>query len=188
MARPRTAVLTMLAAATMALGASGCDSLSAHAGGPSPAASRSIRPAADVGGACLLIDYDDIAATIGVRFAVAAAARQGETSTCAVQGASTPYPDLVLAVTPTIADAAAFNATIRPPAGTAVGELGLVAYTVPVQATATTGPGVEVGWLTGNGRLIMMQYHLAPAANPADVLAATQGVIAFAKRVDFSSS
>jgi hypothetical protein len=192
MARPRTAVLITLALTPLTLAttllASGCDSLSARAGGPRPSASHSTQPAAEVGGACQLLDYDDIAATIGVRFAVAAAAHQGETSTCAVQGLSAPYPDLVLAVTPTIADAAAFNATVRPAAGTQVDQLGLVAYTVPVAATATTGPGVEVCWLTGNARLIMMKYDLAPGAKPEDALAATPGVIAFAKRVDFTSS
>jgi hypothetical protein len=110
-------------------------------------------PAAVSGGACQLLDYDGIADALGVRFDVAAASRQGDTYTCVVQNSKASRPDLALAVTKTTADAAIFRDTMVPKGAQSVKGLGKAAYQARV-----AGPGVEVGWLSGDNRLITLRF------------------------------
>src|SRR6266542_4203552 len=66
---------------------------------------------------------------------------------------------------------------------TAVAELGKVAYSAPTRPEDSAGPGVEIGWLTGDRRLIMLRCHLAPgtaselAARLRERVAASGGTV-----------
>ena len=140
------------------------------------------------GGACQLFDFDGVAQTLGVRFDMAAAAQQGETFSCVLGQNAASYPDLTLAVTPTTVDPPGYRTAVQPPGAVAVPDLGRIGYRRPVPAlSGDSGPGVEVGWLAGNGRLIMLQFRFAPKATDADVAALTPKLIALARFIDESS-
>jgi hypothetical protein len=141
-------------------------------------------PAAAAGGACQLLDYDSVAAQIGTRFDTAGAAAEDETYTCALTLAGQDYPDLTLAVTATEADEAIFTATVTPSGSTAVKGLGRVGYRIGIAASAKSGPGVEVGWLSGNGRVMIMRYTFAARTSGSQVDELTPKLIALAKHVD----
>lgn len=161
----------------MLLAASGCTRAAAEP--PRSVAPVATQwPASVAGGACQLLDYDGIADALGVRFDVAAASRQGDTYTCVVQRGEANRPDLTLAVTETTADAAIFRSTMVPKGAQAVSGLGKAAYRARV-----SGPGVEVGWLSGDGRLITLRYAAVRGGQPI----AVDGLVALAKKVDKSS-
>lgn len=165
----------------VALGLAGCDGGSAQADGPGP-------PASGAGGACVHLDYDQIAETLGPRFAIAAAAQREETYTCVVQPAGASYPDLSLSVTRTAAEYTAFSAGANPPDASVVENLGLVAYTATVQPAGSAGPGIEVGWVAGNARMLVLRYRLPSGASVQDALEQTPKLIALAQRIDYASS
>jgi hypothetical protein len=145
-------------------------------------------PAATEGGACYLLAYDVIEQLVGVSFDVAASSQAGDTFTCVLQqnkGAS--YPDLTLSVTPTAADPAVFTATVRPKSATPVAGLGLIGYQFVRPAAADAGPAVEVGWLSGNERLLVLRYRGPAAAGAADTAALVPKMVALAKKVDQNS-
>src|SRR6266511_2361922 len=132
---------------------------------PKPAAlaqpTRSAVPAGSVGGACHLLDYDVVAKFLVLTFEVAAASQSATTFSCVLRTRAASYPDLALTVTPTKADDKVFRTTVMPDGATPVAELGKVAYSVPAEAGDGAGPGVEVGWLTGDRRLIVLRCRLA---------------------------
>jgi hypothetical protein len=121
---------------------------------------------ADVGGACQLLDYGTIRQTLGFDFDLGAAAEQGTTYTCAVQARRASLPDLVLAVTAATVDENVYKATVQPQGATPVAGVGKVAYSIAVPAHAKAGPGAEVGWLTGDSRLITLRVRLPVSAAP----------------------
>lgn len=190
--------MTKLSAALLAAGCvlatlTACGTKAANAGptpthAAAPAPTRSVAPAGDAGGACQLLDYEDIQETLGDEFSIAAASQVNTTFTCVTQAAGKTLPDLTLAVTSTTADETAFKTTVQPKTATPVPGLGKVAFQSPIPATPTTGPGVDVGWLAGNARLIDLRLRLPLTATPTDVAAAAPRLIALAKRIDLSSN
>jgi hypothetical protein len=128
-------------------------------------------PAALAGGACLLMDFGTVAKQLGITFTVSAAADSSGTYTCVLQESSGTYPNLVLSITATDLSAADFKANVAPTGSTSVPELGKIAYQLQVPATKSAGPAVEIGWLSGNNRLIVFRYTF-PTGTGADVATA----------------
>ncbi|MBN1174942.1 MAG: hypothetical protein JXA67_22480 [Micromonosporaceae bacterium] len=160
---------------------------SGQPGDGAPSGSVQVLPAYEAGGACQLLDYDTIQRTIGLSFSVAAAAQRGETYTCLVQQRGISYPDLALSVSSTIADEKALQTAWMPKGAAKVEGLGKIAYSVPISAASGAGPGAQVGWLSGNKRLLILRVRFAPGT--ADQAAETiPGLIALAQVIDFISS
>jgi hypothetical protein len=170
--------------------ATGCSgNANADSGGqPNASATPTRWPAAQSGGACQLLDYDVIEATIGVRFAVAASATSTATFTCVLQPDGAGLPDLTLAVTATEADMSVFHSTVIPKGATTIEDLGKISYRVGVPASATAGPGVEVGWLSSNQRLMVLRFHSATGTAQADVDALAPKLVDLAKKIDLTIS
>jgi len=170
-------------AALIALGVGGC---SEDATADPTQGSR--WPAAAAGGACQLLDYETVAEQTGTRFDTAGAATKDETFTCALTQAGRDYPDLTLAVTATIADQVIFTATVTPSGATAVKGLGTIAYRVGIAASTKTpvksGPGVEIGWLSANGRLMIMRYTSATGTTAGQIDDLTPKLVALADLID----
>ncbi len=141
-------------------------------------------PASVAGGACELLDYGTIEAALKVRFDVAAASRQGKTSTCVVRDSKASQPELMLAVTSTTVDATIFRATMVPGRAQKLTGLGKAAYQASLPASKTDGPAAEVGWLAGDKRLIVLRFTFPPGANPAEVSTLATPLIDLAKQVD----
>ena len=188
--------MTRLSAVSLATGCvlvalTGCGTAAANAG-PTPShgtppPTRSVAPAGDAGGACQLLEYQDIQETLGVQFSVAAASQVDNTFTCVTQATGRTLPDLTLSVTPTAADETVFKSTVQPAGSTPLAGVGKVAYEAPIAASPTAGPGVDIGWLAGNGQLIDLRLRLALKATPQDVADAGPRLVALAKRIDLSS-
>src|SRR5690349_14679245 len=132
-------------------GSAACTKHSASANRAAVNATASASPAAaaagDQGGACQLIEYEMIKATLGLDFSVAAAGQHENTYTCVVQARGASFPDLVLAVTATAADETVFKSTVQPKGATAVAGLGKLGFSTTFPAAGNAGPGIEVGWL-----------------------------------------
>ena len=154
--------------------------------GPAPSPSR--WPAGIAGGACLLLDYEQIEQVIGVAFDVAAAGDALDTFTCVLQPQGASLPDLTLAVTPTTVDSVVFKNTVMPKGSTAVANLGRVAYSAVLPAGASSGPVVEVGWLAGNGRLIVLRFRFPTGAAAGDATALAPKLAELGKKIDLSSA
>jgi hypothetical protein len=93
----------------------GCTS--AAAGAPRAATSPpgSVRqPAEYAGGACQLMNFDLVKASLGVGFDIAGAGNVDDSFTCVLQKVDSPLPDLALAVTPTEADTGLFHDKVAP--------------------------------------------------------------------------
>jgi hypothetical protein len=171
------------AGAVAAAGVAGCTKAAAEVPPPrSPMATQ--WPASVAGGACQLLDYATIDAAIKVRFDVAAASQQGKTYTCVVQHSDASRPDLMLAVTASTADPAVFRSTMVPAKAQSVSGLGKAAYQARIAASKTQGPGVEVGWLSADKRLITLRFTFPPDAGSAEVNAMSGGLVNLAKKVD----
>ncbi len=146
-------------------------------------------PAATAGGACQLLDYGTVEQAVGTSFDVAAGSQQDATYTCVLQNTGLTVPDLSLAVTPTSADPAVFRNTVMPKGAAVLTGLGKVAYRLNVPAVVKTGrgPGVEIGWLSGNNRILVLRYTMpGDAAAPAVEETATK-LFELAKIVDQAS-
>ena len=184
--RTVAAVAGRLALALMALavaaGLAGCD----RAEPKQAAASASAPPpAAAAGGACNLLDFTMVSAMLGAQatFDVAAAGTHLETYTCVLQRHAASLPDLTLAVTPVSSDPTKF--TRSAPAGSvALPGLGKAAYGIVRPAAAGVGPVVEVGWLSANGRLLVLRYRMPPGTKKADSDAMATRLPELAKVVD----
>jgi hypothetical protein len=183
-----TAVLALTAALATGL-ASGCSGdANADSGQSHPGGTRAPQPAALSGGACQLLDYDVVEAAIGVRFAIAASATSAATFTCVLQPDGADLPDLSLAVTATEADMSVFRTSVVPKGGTTIEDLGKLGYRVGVPASATAGPGVEVGWLSANQRLMVLRYRSATGTAQGDVDALAPKLVDLAKKIDLTTS
>jgi hypothetical protein len=184
--------LSILSAAVALTFLTACDPVTARgdaavAAPPAPAPTRTVAPASAAGGACHLLSFADIAATLGVRFDVSAAGKQQKTSACAVQRAGASRPDLVLTATPTEADGAIFAAEVRPKGAAKVKDLGVTAYQRALPPAGGAGPAAEVGWLTGNGRLLTLRFTLPAGADERAGAAALPKLVALARIIDQSS-
>ena len=155
-----------------------------HASAPTP----SRWPAGIAGGACLLLDYQQIEQLTGVSFDVSAAGDALDTFTCVLQQQGASLPDLTLAVTPTTVDSVVFKNTVMPKGATAVANLGRVAYSTVLAAGASVGPVVEVGWLAGNGRLMVLRFRFPAGAAAADATALLPKLVELGKKIDLSSA
>ncbi|ROT32870.1 hypothetical protein EF879_06745 [Micromonospora sp. HM5-17] len=176
--------LCLIGAGLLLLSACGDDSPPPQAI-PAPEVVR--LPAASAGGACQLLDYPVIEEAIGVRFEVSAASRYGKTDTCVVRGEAADGPELALAVSPTTADSGIFADEVVPRGGTSVKGLGKAAYRATTKAAKGSGPGVEVGWLTGNGRLVNLRYTFPEGDEPVDLDEFAGKLVTLAKKIDISS-
>jgi hypothetical protein len=151
---------------------------------PSPAK----LPAQAAGGSCQLLDYGDVATDLGLTFDVAAASQVGQTFSCVLEREGAPLPDLTFAVTLVDAlDVATFKTKVLPAGSAVIGDLGKIGYSRTAPASAGAGPAVEVGWLAGNGRLIVLTCRLAAAASAEDAAALVPRLITQARRIDFTS-
>jgi hypothetical protein len=136
-------------------------------------------PAAYAGGACLLLDYEVIRAILGVDFNVSAAADTSGTYTCVIQDTAAAEPDLTLSITATDLSAAEFIRDVQPKGAKAVARLGRVGYEI-----ALGGPAIEVSWLSGNNRLLVLRYTFPPDAPAATVTAMLPKLADLAHQVD----
>ncbi|GAA5181580.1 hypothetical protein GCM10023322_16580 [Rugosimonospora acidiphila] len=146
------------------------------------------QPAEESGGACQLLDFDEIQAQIGVTFGVAASGNQGNTYTCVLQQTQANLPDLSLALTPSTVDLTTFKKKVSPKGSSSVNELGKVAYSVAVPAGNGAGPGLEVGWLSGNQRLIVLRYQSPNGTAAGDLNALLPKLITLAKQIDLTTA
>ena len=141
-------------------------------------------PASVSGGACQLLDYAAIEAALKVRFDVAAASQQGKTKTCVLRHQQASHPELTLAVSATTADASVFKSTVMPSKAESVSGLGKAAYQARIAAGKADGPGVEVGWLSGNKRLLSLRLIFPPEADAAEADAVATPLVQFAKTIE----
>jgi len=179
-------VLCLVLGLTMAA----CTSQSANANRAAPPLAPkqvSVPPAAAAGGACQLLDWAMIKSSLGLTFAVAAAAQQGDTYTCVTQGRGASLPDLMLAVTATTVDASVYTSTVQPKGAAPVAGVGKVAFSLITPAAAGAGPTAEIGWLAGNSRIIDLRLRLPKNETPASATALLPKLVDLAKKVDLSS-
>ena len=167
---------------------SGCTGPAAGAPrGALAAPSPTREPAESAGGACLLLSYDEVAGALGVDFGISAASSNGDTYTCVLRQLDNPLPDVALSVSPTLADTAVFTASVAPKGSATVTDLGKAGYSRALPASATgAGPGAEVGWLSGDQRLMTLRYRTPPGTPTADTL--VPKLVALARAIDRASS
>ena len=143
-------------------------------------------PASTAGGACRLLDYPTIEQAIGTRFDVSAATANRKTYTCVVQAQEASRPDLALSVTATSADASIFKDEMVPKGAKQVKSLGKAAYRRTLAPGKGHGAGVEIGWLSGDGRLLSLRYTFAAGHDKAVADAFAPKLITLAKKIDTS--
>jgi hypothetical protein len=161
----------------LTLAAAGCDedaSAGPGAGWPIGAAGR----------ACQLLEDATVEAALGTAFDTAGGATVESTHTCVLTRDGQELPDLTLAVSPSSIDELVFTAVVNPSGSTPVAELGRIAYSLPRPADAAKGPGIEIGWLSASGRLMLLRYTFAPDAPPEAVAAMGPKLVDFAKQLD----
>lgn len=175
-------------------GLAGCKITNAAASSPSPMPSISLAPsvgpppdAAMAGGACLLLDFDTINKDLGSSFNTAGAADKNGTYTCVVLAGAATRPNLTLSITATTLTTTDFTATVVPGGTKPVSQLGKIGYLEHIKPAGSTGPAIEIGWLSGNERLIIMRYSMAGGTPDATATAAEAGMTALAKTVDVTT-
>jgi hypothetical protein len=184
----RMVLAVMLAGLTGLVGLTGCGGPAAGAdrrpqAGPSPTR----WPAATAGGACQLLDFDQIASVVGTGFDVAAASQAGATYTCVLEQTRAKLPDLSLSVTATQADAGIFKTTVMPSGAAAVAGLGKSGYSTSLPAGSGAGPAVEIGWLSGNQRLITLRLRTPAGTVLAETAALLPKLVTLAKQIDMTT-
>lgn len=162
----------------------GCGDEAGATAPPAPAPVVATLPAASAGGVCGLLDYEAIEGALGTRFDVAAASTHKDTATCMVQANGAPRPDLMLSVTETAADAATFTSEVAPDGAKSVKGLGKAAYRTAKAASGKIGPTAEVGWLTGDKRLITLRYTCVSDEPKATAEELSVKLVELAKAVD----
>lgn len=140
--------------------------------------------AAGAGRLCPLLDYGVVEQNLGVRFDTAAGGQKDETVTCAVTQSGHDYPFLTVAAAGTNADSLIFEAIVTPDGGTPVTGIGVVSYQLRLPPVGGSGPGLEIGWLSKNHRIIVLRFVFAPGATDADVTAFFPKLVAFANVTD----
>lgn len=173
----------VLAGVTLA----GCDEERPAPRGPIPTPRIVDLPASAAGGACQLLDYPTIEETTGTLFDVAAASTHRDSHSCVLRTETAEQPELAFSVTATKADVEAFKAEMTPDGGKAVSGLGKAAYRLTLAPGKGYGAGVEVGWLSGDGRVLNLRYVFAAGEDRAAADAFAGKVVALAKKLDTSS-
>ena len=191
--RSRRRRATALVAALIAVTAPAACTTAGHGSAPiaPPAPPPSVTPstapptpAALAGGACLLLDFNTVAKQLGTAFTVSAAADTSGTFSCVLQESSGSYPRLTLSITATELSPDDFTADVKPKGSTSVAELGKTAYEAQVSAPESAGPVIEVGWLSGNDRLIIFRYAFPTGTSPDVSKALAPKMVSLAKIVD----
>ncbi|WP_018352848.1 hypothetical protein [Longispora albida] len=141
-------------------------------------------PASAAGGACSLLDYAGVASALGVQFHVAVAGGTAQAQTCVLKQSDSRYPDLTLAVAPTKADAKVYASTVTPKGSAPVSGLGKSAYSRALAPAGPAGAGIEVGWLSANGRMLTVQFTLPAGGDAAAAGGLTPKLVDLAKQVD----
>jgi hypothetical protein len=141
-------------------------------------------PAGAAGGACQLLDYGVVTDATGTRFDTAGAAQADETYTCALTQQANQFPDLILAVTASHADVVIFTATVTPSGSAPVDGLGQIAYQIKRAGAQATGPQAEVGWLSGNARIMLLRYTFPAKTADERADAMLPKLVNLAKTVD----
>lgn len=145
-------------------------------------------PAAASGGSCQLLDFDEITTDLGLTFDVAAASEIQDTFTCVLERQGAPLPDLTFSIALVSSlDITTFKAKLVPSGAAVIGDLGKIGYSRTAPAAAGAGPTVEVGWLAGNGRLIILRCRLATTSTAADATALAPRLVVLAHRIDLTS-
>jgi len=192
--RPRVAAAARAAvialAAGVVLAAAGCSG-SANAGSGAAAgphrladtAARTRSPAAPA--SCSTTTWSRPSSACASRWP--ASAVSGATFTCALQPDGAGEPDLSLAVTATEADQSVFRASVVPKGATVVPDLGKVGYQTGIPAGGGAGPGLEVGWLSGNQRLMVLRYRGTDGTAAADVNGLLPKLVELAKKIDMTT-
>jgi hypothetical protein len=168
----------------MLLGLAGCAGTGTDSGADAVQPAGTRWPAGAAGGACQLLDYDVVESTVGTRFDVSAAGSEKDTYSCVLQQTTASFPDLTLAVTATSADVAAFRAAFVPKNATLVPGLGKVGYSASRPASGGGGPAVEVGWLAGNGRLLVLRYRFPRGTPGSKTSPIIPRLVDLARRID----
>jgi len=182
---PATALAALLTAGCAGTGPGTAGATARPSG---PLASPTRYPAAVAGGACQLVDYDVITADTGAVFDVAAADQVNETYTCVLQRQGASLPDLSLSVTSVQdLDPTTFKAKVQPKTATAVPDLGKLGYSVVRPATGGAGPAVEVGWLSGNQRLIVLRLRTAAGTGQDQARDLVPKLVVLARTIDVTS-
>ena len=176
-----------LSATLLLLLLAGCGAEASADPPPTPAAVAPEIPAASAGGVCQLLDYVLIERIVGVRFDIAAARKVDTTYSCAVQSIAGPRPDLLLSVTVTQADAEVFQEELVPEGAAAVKGLGKAGYSQIRGAGGSAGPGVEVGWLTADARLMILRYTFASGQPKTAADEFAPKLVALAKEINQTS-
>jgi hypothetical protein len=148
---------------------------------PSPPGAVVNRGAAAAGGACHLLDYEQLHRVLGLTFTLAASSTRETTSSCVFRPGPQSLPELSLSVSPTAADIAVFKAVVQPAGATAVTGLGKIGFQSARNADASRPASVEVGWLAGNARLLLLKLSVPEGASPTDFVSK---VVELAKEVD----
>ena len=145
-------------------------------------------PAEAAGGSCQLLNFGDITNDLGLTFDIAAASQKDNTYSCVLEKEGAPLPDLTFSITLVDAlDVSTFKAKVVPKGATVITDLGRIGYSRTLPASASAGPTAEVGWLAGNGRLIILSTRLATTATPDDATALVPKLIVLARRIDLTS-
>jgi hypothetical protein len=176
-----------LSASLLLLLLAGCGAEAAADAPAAPAPVAPEIPAAAAGGVCQLLDYVLIERIVGIKFDIAGAQKVDKTYSCAVQAMGAPRPDLVLSVTVTTADAEVFQEELIPEGGASVKGLGKAAYRHIRGAGGSAGPGVEVGWLTADARLIILRYTFATGQPRSAADALAPKLVELAKEINQTS-
>jgi hypothetical protein len=200
-----TVVAALVSSALIAVTLAACHTATAESGAP-PATSTSMspapstapapsastaptpRPAAMAGGACLLLDFDVIKRDLGTAFNVAASADTSGTFTCVVQDSTRPRPIMVVAITATDLTTTEFKSDAQPAGAKPVTKLGKIGYEIVHSAAGSAGPVVEIGWLSGNDRLITIRYTCAAGTPSAAVKDLASRIATLARAVDITTN
>ncbi len=181
-------MVALAAGVVLLAGAAGCTSAAAGAPRVGHAPDDASRlPAEYAGGACQLMNFDLVKGSLGVDFDVAGAGNVDDSYTCVLQKLKDELPDLTLSVTPTQADIALFHDKVIPKGATVLSDLGKLGYSRTVGPAAGAGPAAEVGWLSGNQRLMTLRYRSPAGTDPAQVSALVSKLVDLAKKVDQAS-
>lgn len=151
---------------------------------PAPAVSVVKPPAEAAGGACRLLDFPVIEEVTGARFDISAASKHRKTQTCVVQAEGASRPDLALSVTPTSADAAVFADEMVPRGARSVKGLGRAAYRLTLAPGKGRGAGVEVGWLSRDGRIVCLRYTFPTGQDKAAADEFAPRLVELAEKID----
>jgi hypothetical protein len=145
-------------------------------------------PAEAAGGSCQLLNFGEITTDLGLTFDIAAASQQKDTYTCVLEKEGAPLPDLTFSITLVSAlDVNTFKAKVVPKGATVITDLGKIGYSRTLPAAAGVGPTAEVGWLAGNGRLIILSTRLTATSTPDDATALVPKLVVLARRIDLTS-